>query len=94
MEDARAAAREAPQDAWLRAEVDLTEAHAALVFDGEVAVAWCEYGTPEELPNEAGFSFERTKGTKKCVMRRTVLTRLGTSGSCARDDLCRPARCA
>jgi GNAT superfamily N-acetyltransferase len=26
-------------------------AHAALVFDGEVAVAWCEYGTPEELPN-------------------------------------------
>jgi hypothetical protein len=26
-------------------------AHAALVFDGEVAVGWCEYGTPEELPN-------------------------------------------
>ncbi|MGZ4665414.1 MAG: GNAT family N-acetyltransferase [Frankiaceae bacterium] len=27
------------------------QAHAALVFDGEVAVGWCEYGTPEELPN-------------------------------------------
>jgi hypothetical protein len=26
-------------------------AHAALVFDGDEAVAWCEYGTPEELPN-------------------------------------------
>lgn len=26
-------------------------AHAALVFDAEEAVAWCEYGTPEELPN-------------------------------------------
>jgi GNAT superfamily N-acetyltransferase len=26
-------------------------AHAALVFDGAVAVAWCEYGTPDELPN-------------------------------------------
>jgi hypothetical protein len=26
-------------------------AHAALVFDGDVAVGWCEYGTPEELPN-------------------------------------------
>ncbi|MDQ2848034.1 MAG: hypothetical protein M3Y77_17160 [Actinomycetota bacterium] len=26
-------------------------AHAALVFDGELAVAWCQYGTPEELPN-------------------------------------------
>ena len=27
------------------------KAHAALVFDGAVAVAWCEYGSPEELPN-------------------------------------------
>lgn len=27
------------------------KAHAALVFDGEVAVAWCEYGSPGELPN-------------------------------------------
>jgi hypothetical protein len=26
-------------------------AHAALVFVGDAAVAWCEYGTPEELPN-------------------------------------------
>jgi GNAT superfamily N-acetyltransferase len=26
-------------------------AHAALVFDGDAAVAWCEYGTPAELPN-------------------------------------------
>ncbi len=25
--------------------------HAALVFDGDRTVAWCEYGTPEELPN-------------------------------------------
>lgn len=26
-------------------------AHAALVFDGDAAVAWAEYGTPQELPN-------------------------------------------
>jgi GNAT superfamily N-acetyltransferase len=26
-------------------------AHAALVFDGDEAVAWCEYGSPQELPN-------------------------------------------
>ena len=26
-------------------------AHAALVFDGDLAVAWCEYGKPDELPN-------------------------------------------
>ena len=26
-------------------------AHAALVFDGERAIAWCEFGSPIELPN-------------------------------------------
>jgi len=26
-------------------------AHAALVFDGDVAVGWCQFGTPAELPN-------------------------------------------
>lgn len=26
-------------------------AHAALVFDGDLAVGWLEYGTPTELPN-------------------------------------------
>jgi GNAT superfamily N-acetyltransferase len=31
--------------------VDEGRAHAALVFDGDEVVAWCEYGTPEELPN-------------------------------------------
>jgi hypothetical protein len=31
--------------------VDEGRAHASLVFDGDEAVAWCEYGSPEELPN-------------------------------------------
>ena len=31
--------------------VDESQAHAALVFDVERAVGWCQYGTPEELPN-------------------------------------------
>jgi hypothetical protein len=31
--------------------VEEGRAHAALVFDGDEAVAWCQYGTPEELPN-------------------------------------------
>lgn len=26
-------------------------AHAALVFDGDLCVAWCQFGPPEELPN-------------------------------------------
>jgi GNAT superfamily N-acetyltransferase len=25
-------------------------AHAALVFDGDACVGWCQYGSPEELP--------------------------------------------
>jgi GNAT superfamily N-acetyltransferase len=31
--------------------VEKGEAHAALVFDGDEAVAWAEYGTPTELPS-------------------------------------------
>ena len=26
------------------------EAHAALVFDGDACVGWCQFGSPEELP--------------------------------------------
>ena len=26
-------------------------AHAALVYDGDLAVAWAEFGRPDELPN-------------------------------------------
>ena len=37
-----------------RAEKELRvlegRAHAALVFDGENAVGWCQFGSPEELP--------------------------------------------
>ena len=31
--------------------VEEGRAHAAVVFDGEAAVGWCQYGSPEELPN-------------------------------------------
>jgi len=31
--------------------VNEDRAHAALVFDGEVAVGWCQFGSPAELPN-------------------------------------------
>jgi GNAT superfamily N-acetyltransferase len=31
--------------------VEEGRAHAALVFDGDEAVAWCQYGSPHELPN-------------------------------------------
>ncbi|MBB2894580.1 GNAT family N-acetyltransferase [Flexivirga oryzae] len=32
-------------------QVEEGKAHAALVFDGDEAIAWCQYGTVEELPN-------------------------------------------
>ncbi len=31
--------------------VDKGKAHAALVYDGEECVGWCQFGAPEELPN-------------------------------------------
>jgi GNAT superfamily N-acetyltransferase len=31
--------------------VEEGRAHAAVVFDGDAAVAWAQYGSPEELPN-------------------------------------------
>jgi hypothetical protein len=31
--------------------VEEGKAHAALVFEGDTAIGWCEYGTPEELPS-------------------------------------------
>ena len=37
--------------AFKRAMVDEGIAHAALVIDGDLAVAWAEYGTPVELPD-------------------------------------------
>ncbi|WP_165355140.1 GNAT family N-acetyltransferase [Nocardioides oleivorans] len=37
--------------AFKRSMVEEGIAHAALVFDGDDAVAWAEYGTPEELPD-------------------------------------------
>jgi GNAT superfamily N-acetyltransferase len=30
--------------------VERGDAHAALVMDGDVAVGWCQFGSPEELP--------------------------------------------
>ena len=54
-------------------------AHAALVFDGEAAVGWCEYGTPEELPNiyhrkeyEAGLDQAPTTASPACSSTGTI----------------------
>ena len=36
---------------WKEHLVRTGHAHAAVVFDGNTAIAWCQYGTPDELPN-------------------------------------------
>jgi len=38
---------------WKERLVREGKAHAALVFDGDAAVAWCQNGSPEELPRIA-----------------------------------------
>ena len=42
-----------PEDAqaYKQKLVNEGRAHAALVFDGELCVAWCQFGPPQELPN-------------------------------------------
>ncbi len=35
---------------YKRERVETGRAHASLMFDGETAVGWAEYGNPEELP--------------------------------------------
>jgi hypothetical protein len=37
--------------AYKRKLVDEGKAHAALVYDGDSCVAWCQFGPPPELPN-------------------------------------------
>jgi GNAT superfamily N-acetyltransferase len=36
---------------WKERLVREGKAHAALVFDGDAAVAWAQYGSPDALPN-------------------------------------------
>jgi GNAT superfamily N-acetyltransferase len=39
-----------PNRATKEARVREGRAHAALVYDGEACVGWCQFGSPEELP--------------------------------------------
>jgi hypothetical protein len=57
-----------------RPEGEKGKAHAALVFDGDAAIAWCQYGSPEELPRiyhrkewEAGLTGEPPAYRITCI---------------------------
>lgn len=43
--------REMGNKAFKQQLVEQDRSHAALVFDGDDAVAWAQFGTPDELPN-------------------------------------------
>jgi hypothetical protein len=74
-----------PYKDWL---VRHGKAHAAVVFEDDVAVGWAQFGPPAELPNihhkknyeagleslpeKAGFTYDRPKGKNHCVMRKVV----------------------
>ena len=45
------------------ARVRQGQAHAAMVFDRDVAVGWCQFGSPDELPNiRSKKEYERAGG--------------------------------
>jgi hypothetical protein len=59
------------------------DAFAALVFDGDEAVGWLQYGSPQmsasflynatrTMFERAGFAYERPKGKNHCIMRKVV----------------------
>ena len=50
------------------------KAHAALVFDGDVAAGWCEYGSPDELP-DIYHRKEYEAGLNPCPIQPDVLLR-------------------
>src|SRR6476620_11204602 len=59
---------------WKERLVREGNAHAALVFDGDAAVASCQYGSPEELPRsyhrkgwEAGLTGEPPAYRLTCI---------------------------
>ena len=59
---------------WKERLVREGKAHAALVFDGDAAVAWCRCGSPEELPRiyhrkewEAGLTGEPPAYRITCI---------------------------
>ena len=67
---------------------------AALVFDGDDAVAWCQYGSPEELPRiyhrkewEAGLTGEPPAYRITCIFVDRDYRQKGVAGAAVRGAL-------
>jgi GNAT superfamily N-acetyltransferase len=70
------------------------KAHAALAFDDDAAVAWCQYGSPEELPRiyhrkewEAGLTGEPPAYRITCIFVDRDYRRKGVAAVAVRGAL-------
>jgi GNAT superfamily N-acetyltransferase len=79
---------------WKERLVREGNAHAALVFDGDAAVAWCQYGSPDELPNihhrkdyEANRTEELPDYRLTCIFVDRDYRRSGVAGVALRGAL-------
>jgi len=79
---------------WKERLVREGKAHAALVFDGDAAVAWCQYGSPEELPRiyhrkewEAGLTGEPPAYRITCIFVDRDYRRKGVAAVAVRGAL-------
>ena len=79
---------------WKERLVREGKAHAALVFDGDAAVAWCQYGSPEELPRiyhrkewEAGLTGEPPAYRITCIFVDRDYRRKGVAAAAVRGAL-------
>jgi GNAT superfamily N-acetyltransferase len=79
---------------WKERLVREGNAHAALVFDGDAAVAWCQYGSPEELPRiyhrkewEAGLTGEPPAYRITCIFVDRDYRRKGVAAAAVRGAL-------
>ena len=68
--------------------------HAALVFDGDDCLGWCQFGTPDELPRiKSRAAYEKGRTTVAGLADRVLLRRQGPppTGRCHRGA-CRSRR--
>ena len=79
---------------WKERLVREGKAHAALVFDGDAAVAWCQFGSPDELPNihhrkdyEANRTEELPDYRLTCIFVDRDYRRKGVAGVALRGAL-------
>ena len=79
---------------WKERLVREGKAHAALVFDGDTAVAWCQYGSPEELPRiyhgkewDAGLTGEPPAYRITCIFVDRDNRRKGLAAAAVRGAL-------